>query len=175
MGRKLILYAAISMDGYLADKEGGVSFLDGYGDMQEYEAFLQEVDTVVMGAVTYRQIRTELFPGAWPYQGMKSYVFTSRPERAEEEITFCSGDACKMVQQWKQQEGKHLWLCGGANLIRPLVEQNLVDEYRLMIVPVLLGGGIPLFSKGFSSIALKQQRITNYSDGSISMVYSPAK
>lgn len=82
MERKVILYLAMSLDGFIADKNGGVGWMDlaNNGEAFEgdygYAAFSAEVDTVLMGMTTYRQITQELSPGAWPYVGMECQVFT---------------------------------------------------------------------------------------------------
>lgn len=71
--RKVILYIAMSLDGYIADRKGNVNWLAGQDDAGEqidtYGAFINEVDTVVMGWNTYRQITTELSPEEWPIRG----------------------------------------------------------------------------------------------------------
>lgn len=80
--RNVILFIAMSLDGYLADRRGGVDWLRGQDpgaeDPDSYAPFSQRVDTVLMGWNTYHQIITELSPGTWVYSGMTSYVFTHR-------------------------------------------------------------------------------------------------
>ena len=89
MERKVILYLAMSLDGFIADKNGGVGWMDlaNNGEAFEgdygYAAFSAEVDTVLMGMTTYRQITQELSPGAWPYVGMECQVFTVHPRRTQ--------------------------------------------------------------------------------------------
>lgn len=79
--RKAVAYLAVSLDGYIADADGGVGWLGAFADEQEdrgYEAFVQSVDTVVMGGRTYRQVAEELSPGAWPYEGLDCWVWTQQ-------------------------------------------------------------------------------------------------
>ena len=90
MERKVILYLAMSLDGFIADKNGGVGWMDlaNNGEAFEgdygYAAFSAEVDTVLMGMTTYRQITQERSPGAWPYVGMECQVFThGAPRRTQ--------------------------------------------------------------------------------------------
>lgn len=98
MERKVILYLAMSLDGFIADKNGGVGWMDlaNNGEAFEgdygYAAFSAEVDTVLMGMTTYRQITQELSPGAWPYVGMECQVFTHGAPPPDANAVFTSED-----------------------------------------------------------------------------------
>lgn len=148
MGGKVILYIAVSLDGYIADAAGGVGWLEGEDPLYDgdygYEAFFRGIDTVVMGWNTYRQADTELSPGQWPYGGKETYVLTHRRLPDREGIHFLSCPAAELVSQLKERGD--VWICGGAALVEQLLEQ--IDEFHLSVMPVLLGGGIRLFSQG---------------------------
>ena len=137
------------LDGYIADLNGGVSWLDSGADAENtedgYEAFLQKIDTVVMGYNTYRQVAEELSPGKWVYSGMMSYVLTHRKMDDLPEIRFVHQNVGRLLQRLKQQEGRDIWLCGGANVVGQCLEQDLIDEFHITMIPILLGRGIPLF------------------------------
>ena len=81
--REVILYIAMSLDGYIADAQGGVDWLGGHGEpeegMESYSRLLQRIDTVVMGWNTYHQVTTQLSPDRWVYEGLHTYVVTHRP------------------------------------------------------------------------------------------------
>ena len=147
--RPVTLFIALSLDGFIADGQGGVDWLQGQdpnADLPDsYGPFIQTVDTVVMGAATYRQIVTELSPGEWPYQGLEAYVITHSPQPGRPGITFTGLDACTLVKQLKARSGKGIWICGGAAIARPLIEHDLIDRYHLSVIPTLLGGGVRLF------------------------------
>ena len=85
--RKTILYIAMSLDGYIADKNGSVDWLTGQGTDEEnvdtYSEFVKDIDTVVMGWNTYAQVITELSPGKWPYENLTSYIITHRNEKPD--------------------------------------------------------------------------------------------
>lgn len=157
--RRVILYIAISLDGYIADLNGGVSWLDSGADAENtedgYEAFLQKIDTVVMGYNTYRQVAEELSPGKWVYSGMMSYVLTHRKMDDLPEIRFVHQNVGRLLQRLKQQEGRDIWLCGGANVVGQCLEQDLIDEFHITMIPILLGRGISLFCTLDRSIHLK--------------------
>ena len=150
MARRLILYAAVSMDGYIADHEGGVDWLHGERPEKDSDYgcadFMAAVDTVILGGATYRQIIHQLSPGNWPYRGMDCYVLTHRDAGSREEITFVDGELRLLVEKLKARPGRDIWLCGGGDLIRQALEADLIDEYRLAIIPVLIGGGVRLFT-----------------------------
>lgn len=147
--RKVTLFIAMSVDGYIADPDGGIDWLGGESpdgdDMGSYNAFIQNVDTVVMGAKTYRQLVTELSPDEWVYAGLTSYVITHAPGPSTDEIRFTGEDPCRLVETLKAGEGKGIWICGGANIAQQLIRADLIDEYYLNIIPTILGRGIRLF------------------------------
>ena len=150
MLRKTILYIAVSLDGYIADHAGGVSWLNSpeaaaAGD-EGYRRFLQTVDTIVMGGRTYRQVVTELSPGSWPYAGLEAYVLTRRYEEPDMPgIHFVNRPVSDLLRELGSRPGKAIWLCGGAELIHACREEDLIDEYHITVMPILLGEGIPLF------------------------------
>ncbi len=166
--RKVILYIAMSLDGFIADEQGKVGWLlgedAGYPGDYGYEAFARNVDTVIMGRKTYDQIVTELSPDTWVYGGMKTYVLTheKRKDRGEK-IIFFSGRTSELVETLKKESGKDIWVCGGSEVVRELMGEDLIDEYRLSVMPVILGGGIRLFLGNHSSmyLHLKESRVEN--------------
>lgn len=149
--RKVILYIAQSVDGYIADAKGQVAWLKGQvADLElpdTYTSFIQNVDTIIMGQKTYHQITTELAKDMWPYPEQQSYIVTHRPKAQTDKLLFTDKDPVSLVTELKKQPGKDIWICGGANLIAQLVEHDLIDVYQLTLIPTLLGQGIRLFSE----------------------------
>lgn len=163
MSRKVILFIATSIDGYIADKQGGVDWLptDTTSNSEEdntYETFYQAVDTVIMGRTTYDQVVNELSPEHYPYEGKASYVLTSRPGDGKEDIHFTSEPVVALVERLKNEQGGNIWIVGGSSVVKPLVEKNLIDEYQIAIAPIILGKGIPLFQTMNQSVALKLKK-----------------
>ena len=147
---KTVLYLGISLDGYLADRQGGVGWLEGQrpsGSDYGYQDFYSRVGLVVMGYNTYRQVKEELSPGAWPYDGVLCLVCTHRPLQ-DPGVETVSGPPEQWLPAWKERVQGDVWICGGASLAGQLMEQGLIDEYALTVCPVLLGEGIPLFGPG---------------------------
>ena len=161
MSRKVILYLAVSLDGYIADADGQVAWLDAACPEQStpssYDQFIALIDTVIMGRRTYDQIITELSPERWPYCGLTSYVLTHPPDVDQPSIFFRSQPLSTLLQTLRQQPGRDIWLCGGADLVQQARAQNLIDRYYLTVMPVLLGQGLPLFQSGLAPTALSLQ------------------
>ncbi len=171
--RKIILYIATSLDGFIADKNGELDWLKGDGsdehNMGSYDDFIQTIDTVILGHTTYHQIITELAVDNWPYKGKMSYVITSKNLEDKEDIKLCS-DLLDLINKLKNQDGKDIWICGGANIANQLLKENLVDKIIISIIPTILGEGTKLFEKGLPETKLKLLSSRNY-NGITDLVY----
>lgn len=176
--RKVIVYIAMSLDGYVADSNGGVSWLAGDGSDAEnfgtYNEFIENIDTVLLGFSTYNQIVTELSPDAWPYEGMNSYVLTHRKMDNQNQITFTDENLVDLIKKLKSQQGKDIWICGGASLIQQLKELDLIDEYTFSIMPTILGKGVKLFAESDSEFPLALKNTTAY-NGIAEVTYVPRR
>ena len=176
--RKVILFIAMSLDGYLADSEGKVGWLGGQGNDEEMvdtcSEFVTHVDTVVMGWNTYNQIITELSPEEWVYSGLTSYVVTHRDCVSAERIRFVNENPCSLISELKNREGKDVWICGGADIVRQLMAEDLIDVYYISVIPMLLGKGIRLFGGSGTEIPLRLIKTQSY-DGITDLIYERRK
>ena len=172
--REVVLYIAMSLDGFIADKNGQVSFLQGDGSdsthQGSYQTFLSTIDTIIMGYKTYDQVIRELSPNQWPYEGLKSYVVTHRNIENLEHIEFYHKDLEELIKQLKKEDGKNIWICGGANLIKQLMNMDLIDTYHITVIPALIGQGIKLFQSTKINQRLKLQSSLSY-NGMVDLVY----
>lgn len=164
----------MSLDGYIADNNGGVNWLGGHGNDDEnidvYSDFVKNIDTVLMGWNTYHQVVTELSPTKWVYQDFTTYVFTHKALDSKENILFTDDNPIELLKKLKIQEGKSIWVCGGANLIHQLIEKDIIDEYYISVIPVILGSGIRLFQNTNKKIKLKLCKTQSY-NGITDLVY----
>ncbi len=171
---KVTLFIAMSLDGYIADYQGKVDWLEGQGDDTEnidsYSEFVKKVDTVVMGWNTYNQIVTELSPDEWIYNELTTYVITHRECISSEKINFVDTDPVELVKRLRVENGKGIWICGGANVIHQLVNKDMIDCYYITVIPTLLGTGIRLFEDSKKEIKLKLLKTQCYG-GMIDLIY----
>lgn len=172
------LYIATSVDGHIADADGGVDWLFENPNGEDadkdfgYASFYESVDVLVMGRVTYEQI---LGFGEWPYGGKPTYVFSRQPPEGEHRhVEFVSRPPPEVVEQISREHGANVWLVGGGRLVTSFRESNRIDEYILSIMPVLLGAGLPLFEDGPPTQWLELVESRVYDSGVVQLVYSPA-
>ncbi|MCB2213435.1 dihydrofolate reductase family protein [bacterium] len=143
--RILSLYLATSLDGKIVgrDDDHGWLFHDqDYG----FSEFIADVDTLVMGRKTYEQALA--FSADWPFTDKRSIVFTRNNElQPIEQVEVTRDDPVTVVRGLKGETGGKIWLFGGAEFAKPLLDAGLIDELVLAIHPVVLGSGRPLFSE----------------------------
>lgn len=169
-----VLYLAVSLDGYLADQQGGVDWLSGDGSQPDapgsYPAFLDTVDAIVMGWTTYHQLVTELSPDSWPYEGRPCYVVTHRQETDQKDIFFWNGELTTLVDQLREKYEGNVWICGGASVAGQLLREDRIDRLWLSIIPTVLGKGIRLFPQLSKERPLKLVSTEQW-NGIVDLVY----
>ena len=120
--KKVSLFIAMSLDGYIADSKGSVEWLTGQGNDEDnidsYSEFVKDIDTVVMGWNTYHQIVTELSPNEWVYNDFTTYVVTHNQKTSSDKINFTNESSVDLVKKLREESGKDIWICGGATLIQ---------------------------------------------------------
>lgn len=173
--RKVVLFIAMSLDGYIADRNGGVGWLNGQGPDSEnldvYSEFVKDIDTILMGWNTYDQVTTELSPTEWIYRDFITYVITHNERSSTEQIRFTDENPIDLLAKLKSENGKDIWICGGANLAQQLMRNDLIDQYYISVIPTLLGSGIRLFGNTEKEIKLKLLKTQTY-NGITDLVYA---
>lgn len=138
------VYIAVSLDGFIARSDGGLDWLSIVqrpGEDYGYAAFFASVDALVLGRRTYE---TALGFGAWPYRGKRCAVLTHRPPPPRHGEEFHTGPPGPLLERLATEGVRRVYVDGGA-VIRSFLAEDLIDDLTLSIVPVLLGGGVPLF------------------------------
>jgi len=169
--RKLILYIATSLDGYIARSSGEFDWLFSDQDYG-YTEFFAGVDTVLMGRKTYDQA---LGFGEYPYKGTRGVVFSRTPREPDANVTFVSSDLASFVSELKRGPGKDIWLVGGGQIVAECVRHDLIDDFRLFVHPIILGEGIPLFVPGLPERPLQFVRSQSFDSGLVEVSYRRAR
>lgn len=125
MAREVILFIAASIDGFIADKAGGVAWLEenirGDEEDRSYDEMYEKIDTVVMGRTTYDQVTQELSPDVYFYEDKHSYIITSHPEPSTASRTFTKEDPVTLIRRLKEEDGAGIWIVGGPKVVQPLL------------------------------------------------------
>lgn len=172
--RKIILQLAVSLDGFI---EGPNGEFDWCFTDQDYgmSDFFKRIDSTFMGRKSYELAlaMADQIPAGFPK--FKEYVFSNTLEKAKEGVILVKGDTKKEVEKIRNENGKDIWLFGGADLISSLLNLQLVDEIILAIHPVVLGGGKPLFKEIKERTWLKLTDHKIYPNGLVFLTYVPVE
>lgn len=161
--RKLVLYIAASLDGYIATENDSLEWLfqvEGEGD-NGYSEFYNTVDTILIGRRTYDWI-VEKEKGDFPYKNKKCYVFSKLERGKNENVEFVNQNVVEFTNKLKGLDGGTIWLVGGGNLLQAFLKERLIDEFIITIAPVLIGRGIELFKKNDIELNLKLKSIRKF-------------
>jgi dihydrofolate reductase len=157
-------YIASTLDGYIATTDHSFSFLDPYpAEDADYDAFYAEIGTLVMGRITYEVSRKAM--DTWPYAGKRLIVVASRPidDLPDDAETWTAGvDA--LIPHLRDEARPDVWIVGGGRLQQAFIDRNALDRLDQFIVPVLLGGGIPLYPEAQGPKTLKLAAVGRFGE-----------
>ena len=174
MPRKVILGFGISIDGYIARRNGAIDFLvmDQEGEAVMAD-FFAKIDTTIMGRKTGAVWSKMRASGEIPdTPGMANYVISRRWKPGKREgFEVVNGSLTTFVRKLKRRRGKDIYLGGGGELARSFLQEDLVDELFIGVGPILLGDGIPGFPGKFPQRDFKLTECKSYSDGSVALRY----
>jgi dihydrofolate reductase len=168
--RKVSLFIASSLDGFIAREDGGIDWLftdDDYG----YKGFYDSVDTILMGRKTY-ETAVRLGEG---FTGKSCYVFTKHKRESQAKNVEFASDPLGLVKKLRQADGEGIFLEGGGETISTFLNNELIDEIVLSIHPVLLGRGVPLFSHLAEQINLRLLKSKAYENGLVQLHFKVLK
>jgi len=177
-GRSIVLeivyYVASSLDGYVATPDGGLEWLapfEGAGEDYGYSEFYASVDAVLLGGRTYEQALTF---GEWPYPGKPTWVFSSRAlEVAGPDTVVTDASPSHVASELGARGVRRAWLVGGGKLAASFRTADLITEYIVSTIPVILGSGIPIFGTPGPQQRLRLVETTSYPNGLVQSRYVP--
>ena len=175
-----------SLDGYFEGADGDISWHNVDAEFNEFA--IQQ--TGEFGALLFGRVTYELMAGYWPTEsakrddpivaglmnGLPKIVFSRKLERAEwDNTSLVRENVAEEVLKLKQQPGKDIAVFGSSDLTVTLIEHGLVDEFRIMVNPVVLGDGNPLFKGIQNKLNLKLMKTKTFESGNVLLYYEPAK
>lgn len=149
ISRKVILYISMSVDGYIADMSNDLSFLQSVeqeGEDYGYMDFVRSTDTVIIGRKTYEKVQEMGFE--YPHTDKKVYIITRTKKPDQGSFEYYTGNLTTLTETIKSKPGKHIYCDGGAEIVHLLLQENLINELIISVIPVILGSGISLFKQG---------------------------
>jgi dihydrofolate reductase len=170
--RKVILYIAASLDGYIARPNGDIDWLSivqKQGEDYGYSTFLKTVDTVILGRRTYDKVLSMV--NHFSDEGKDWYVITREERPPEGKIKFYNGKIQDLMAELHSHEGSNIFIDGGAELINELMKNDQIDEFIISIIPIFLGNGIRLFKDYRPEMKLKLVSGKTYDSGLVQIHY----
>lgn len=168
---------ATSLDGYIARADGSVDWLPEphAGDDMGMGEFMASVDTILMGRETYQisvKLMNEHLGGNNPYAEQQCYVL-SRSLNQQDLVfgTRVEGAVRDIVESLKAEKRRGIWLMGGGDVLCQCLQEHLVDEFFIAVIPVLLGEGVRLFPPSYPQTQLQLMRSVGYENGVVALYY----
>jgi dihydrofolate reductase len=173
--RKVILYISMSLDGYIATKDNSLEFLsivEQEGEDYGYNDFVKSVDAVIIGRKTYEKVIEMGYE--YPHTDKDVYILTRTVKPSIGNFKFYTDELSRLVNDLKSQSGKNIYCDGGAEIANELIKNNLVDEFIISVIPILLGDGIKLFKDGRPELKLELVSTKQYDKGLTQLHYKHA-
>lgn len=166
----IIAYIAHSLDGFIADRDGGIAWLKPYEAYDfGFDVFFARVDAVVMGRTTYAHVRSL---GAWPYHGRSAIVMTKQSRGDGDGLAvFDDRTPPEILADLIHAGRRKIWLVGGGGVIRAFLDARLVNRLILFQIPVVLGSGVPLWPPGRRMTDVSLRRAQVHGNGVIESEY----
>lgn len=176
MERKVILYIATSLDGYIAKPNDDLSFLSIVqqdGEDFGYADFVKSVDTVIIGRKTYDWVMKEV--PEFPHTDKDSFIITRTARPSIGKTKFYTYNLEGLILKLKSEQGKNIFIDGGAEIVNELLKGNLIDEFIISVIPILVGNGTKLFKDGRPELKLELVSVKQFEKGLIQAHYKCAK
>lgn len=172
--RKLSVFIATSLDGYIAKPNDDLSFLklvEKEGEDYGYAEFTAGIDIIILGRRTYDYVLKEIGSSHYDNGQRDIYVITRTERPRVGRTTFYTGSLTDLVQRLKSKSGKNIYCDGGAEIINELLKHDLIDELIISVIPVLVGNGIRLFQDNRPEQELEFVRAKSFDTGLTQLHY----
>jgi dihydrofolate reductase len=183
--RKVIAEIAVSLDGFIEGPNGELDWLIFEDEVAYANNFLSRFDTIFYGRVAYEKfgVPRPIDPAQSEMErefhntvnNMRKFVFSRTVKHVAGNGMVVNHSVEAEIKRIRGEEGKGIWLCGGAEIIDTFADLNLIDEYILSVQPVILGAGKPLFKSRARPLPLKLLHIENLKSGVVIMRYAPER
>jgi dihydrofolate reductase len=180
--RKIIVWVAMSADGFIARHDGSVDWLDRPRPKGNYgmAAFYKSIDTTLWGKKTCDMAldyQKKGVPGTAFDTSVKNYVFThTLPQSpAPKGVEFVTEPIKAFATRLRGEKGKHIWIMGGAGIIASFLDAGEIDEFVILVIPKFIGEGIPLMAPARRTAPLKLLSSTKFPDGVVKLHYAIGK
>lgn len=153
---KVLLNLAVTLDGYISREDGSVDFLDDMEDVGEkikegFDTFLKMIDVIIMGRTTYDEYHKNGFEAFKD----KKIIVLSKNKKTTPEVVYFGGDLKTLLDDMSG----NVWCFGGTKVIRSFMQQDLIDEFHITTVPVMIGSGKRLFESGSYELKLHLENV----------------
>jgi dihydrofolate reductase len=177
--RKIIVYIAMSADGYIARPDGDVEWLNRRPRNVDYgmRKFYPTIDTILWGRKTYDWL-LDYYKKLGKTKGLfdtkvTNYVFSRKPpKRVAAGAEFVREPVKAFAKRLRATPGKQIWMMGGASLIASFLDAGEIDEFDIHVIPVFIGKGIPLIAPRHRDIELRLLASKKYPDGVVRLRYA---
>lgn len=185
--QKLIVFNNVTLDGYFVDRNGDMSWAHHGGDDAEFNSFVAE-NASGGGRLLFGRITYELMAGYWPTPGaIQNYPAVAEGMNRMEKVVFSrtldtaswnntklvKSDIASEVRKMKREPGQGMTILGSGSIVAQLAPEGLIDEYQVVVNPVVLGEGRTMFEGVKSKLALKLTKSRTFSNGKVYLCYEP--
>jgi dihydrofolate reductase len=186
--RKLLVFNQVSLDGYFVDLHGDMSWAHNMNQDEEWDAFVAG-NASTGGLLIFGRITYELMAGYWPTphaienfsvvaEGMNNLpkvVFSRTMDRAQWNNTkLVKKDMAAEIRKMKNESGIDMVIMGSGSVVSQLTRDRLIDEYQIVVIPVVLGGGRTMFNGLNEKLGMKLIKTRSFANGNVLLCYAPA-
>jgi dihydrofolate reductase len=185
--RKLIVFNHVTLDGYFTDRKGDMSWAHADKQDAEWNAFVAE-NSKGGGVLLFGRITYELMTSYWPtplaakhvpavaerMNNLQKVVFSRTLDKASwSNTTLVKGDLAAEIRKMKKEPGEGMAILGSGSIVSQLAQEGLIDEYQIVVNPIVLGNGKTMFDTIKEKLTLKLTKTRTFGNGNLLLCYEP--